>query len=92
MSGLLPVPGCRNAASVTPNGDLAYTSMVYTEYFVRGTEPDDYCPLHTGVSNVVATSGDGAARPVVAATSGDALPSSLTPVDHLHEATPPRGM
>src|SRR5436853_7782115 len=47
VSGLLPVPGCRNAASVTPNGDLAYTSMVYTEYFARGTEPTTTCKLHS---------------------------------------------
>ncbi len=29
-----PADGCANA--------------IYTEYFVRGTEPDDYCPLHGG--------------------------------------------
>jgi len=33
--------------------------MVYTEYFVRGTEPVDMCPLHgDGMPNVIATSGD----------------------------------
>ena len=34
LSGKLPADGCANA--------------IYTEYFVRGTEPDDHCPLHGG--------------------------------------------
>ena len=90
LSGKLATDACRGSIVFDRDGLPTDRSMVYTEYFVRGTEPDDYCPLHTGIYNVVATSGDAAARPVVAATSGDALPSSLTPVDRVHEATPPR--
>jgi hypothetical protein len=42
-------------------GNLAIRSQAYTEYFVRGTEPIDYCPLHGGGGggfwNAIATSG-----------------------------------
>ena len=46
LSGDLPVAGCRNAASVGPTGEVAYKSMVYTDYFVRGTEPTRTCAIH----------------------------------------------
>jgi len=42
--------------------------MVYTEYFVRGTEPRTFCPIHnayeSNASRVVATGGDDRPRPV----------------------------
>jgi 1A family penicillin-binding protein len=46
LSGKLPVAGCRNAASVGPTGEITYKSMVYTDYFVRGTEPTGTCAIH----------------------------------------------
>jgi membrane peptidoglycan carboxypeptidase len=46
LSGNLPLAGCRNAASVGPTGAIAYKSMVYTDYFVRGTEPTRTCAIH----------------------------------------------
>ena len=36
LSGKLPGEGCRNAASISPTGEITYKSMVYTDYFVRG--------------------------------------------------------
>jgi hypothetical protein len=57
--------------------------MVYTEYFVRGTEPTDYCPLHLRGFDV-ATSGDSKTGSGVAATTGTGTPQ-LAPVDHLHD-------
>lgn len=47
LSGLSPADGCRNAASISPTGAITHKSMVYTEYFVRGTEPQQTCTLHT---------------------------------------------
>ena len=90
LSGKLPTDGCRGAIVFDHDGQATDRSMVYTEYFVRGTEPDDYCPLHTNIYNAVATSGDAGARPVVAATSGVAQSPALTPVDRLHEPAPAR--
>jgi penicillin-binding protein 1A len=46
LSGTLPGEGCRNAASISPTGEITYKSMVYTDYFVRGTEPLDTCAFH----------------------------------------------
>ena len=47
VSGLLPVAGCWNAASIGADGQVAYKSMVYTEYFARGTEPTKTCNIHS---------------------------------------------
>ncbi|HUP41310.1 MAG TPA: PBP1A family penicillin-binding protein [Vicinamibacterales bacterium] len=46
VSGQLPGEGCRNAASVGPTGEITYKSMVYLDYFVRGTEPRETCTAH----------------------------------------------
>src|SRR5205823_11288774 len=50
VSGLLPVAGCRNAASIGANGEVGYKSMVYTEYFARGTEPTKTCNVHSAAA------------------------------------------
>lgn len=46
VSGALPAEGCWNAASVGRTGEITYKSMVYTDYFVRGTEPRHTCAAH----------------------------------------------
>jgi penicillin-binding protein 1A len=46
LSGSLPEEGCRHAASVSATGEISYKSMVYTDYFVRGTEPRHTCAVH----------------------------------------------
>jgi penicillin-binding protein 1A len=46
VSGILPGAGCRNAASISSTGEITYKSMVYTDYFVRGTEPRHMCAAH----------------------------------------------
>ncbi len=46
LSGALPGEGCRNAASISATGAVTFKSMVYTEYFVRGTEPQQTCAIH----------------------------------------------
>ena len=46
ISGKLPIEGCRHAIVTDKDGNLSVRSQVYTEYFVRGTEPYDYCPFH----------------------------------------------
>jgi len=88
MSGKLPTDGCRGAVVYDADGLPTDKPMVYTEYFVRGTEPTDYCPLHARPFDAVATSGDGI-RPGVAASSGEAGKSALPPTDHLHDTAAP---
>jgi len=46
LSGKRPVEGCYGATYVRDDGTYANSSSVYTEYFVKGTEPTDLCPIH----------------------------------------------
>jgi penicillin-binding protein 1A len=46
VSGSLPVAGCRNVAVMGRTGEITYKSMVYAEYFARGTEPKHTCAIH----------------------------------------------
>ena len=58
LSGKLPTEGCRSAQVLNDDGSASNRSMVYTEFFVRGTEPVDTCPYHTALfPGVLATSG-----------------------------------
>jgi penicillin-binding protein 1A len=45
-SGRLPAAACNDALVVGSDGLPTRRSLVYTEYFVRGTEPKDVCPIH----------------------------------------------
>jgi 1A family penicillin-binding protein len=47
ITGKLPTGGCDNVPVVNRDGIVETRSMVYTEYFVRGTQPADICSLHT---------------------------------------------
>jgi penicillin-binding protein 1A len=47
LSGKLATDGCRSAVVPDEDGHLEIKSQAYTEYFVRGTEPVDYCPIHS---------------------------------------------
>ena len=46
LSGQLAGDGCQDVEVVNRDGTLERRSMVYTEYFARGTEPTTYCQLH----------------------------------------------
>ena len=46
LSGKLATDGCQDVEVLNKNGDKERRSMVYTEYFSRGTEPTAYCDLH----------------------------------------------
>jgi len=47
MSGKLPAGGCDNVAVVDRDGQIENRSMVYMEYFVKGTQPTEICHLHS---------------------------------------------
>jgi 1A family penicillin-binding protein len=89
LSGKLPTEGCESAVMFDRDGNPTDRSMLYTEYFVRGTEPTDYCPLHSGGFDVVATSGDSKTGSAVPATPGTSTPQ-LAPADHLHDPATPK--
>jgi penicillin-binding protein 1A len=46
VSGKLPNAGCNTVASSDDYGNLVLKSMVYTDYFVKGTQPTTLCPVH----------------------------------------------
>jgi len=73
LSGKLPTAACGAAVTFDRDGNPTDRSMLYTEYFVRGTEPTAYCPLHRD-ADVVATSGDPKTGSGVVATSGASTP------------------
>jgi penicillin-binding protein 1A len=75
VTGKRPVDGCRNTVVTDKDGELTIRSQVYTEYFVRGTEPIDYCAYHAapGVTDtIVGTAGNVGDAPVPAAPAAPA--------------------
>jgi 1A family penicillin-binding protein len=50
ISGKLPNDGCSSVQVVTPDGYTESRSMIYTEYFLKGTQPKSVCPLHSAPS------------------------------------------
>jgi hypothetical protein len=50
LSGKLPAEGCSDVEVVSDTGDVSRRSMIYTDYFLRGQEPTEQCPLHDGSS------------------------------------------
>ena len=50
VSGKLPNGGCDHVEVVNRDGGLENRSMIYSEYFVKGTEPTELCPLHPSPS------------------------------------------
>jgi 1A family penicillin-binding protein len=50
VSGKLPSQGCESVMVVANTGQLEKRSMVYTDFFVKGTQPTDMCPVHLSPS------------------------------------------
>ena len=50
LSGKRPAGGCDAVPVVDDDGNESERSMIGTEYFVRGTEPEETCHLHVGRS------------------------------------------
>jgi membrane carboxypeptidase/penicillin-binding protein len=66
LSGKLAAEGCDHVDVVSPKGRIEQRSMVYTEYFARGTAPSAYCDLHPtrGVFGKLASLLSGGAKPL----------------------------
>ena len=89
LSGLLATDGCQDVEVVAASGQLERRSMIYTEYFAKGTAPTAFCDQHpargimTKLAGLFGGSDDrpspprvedtGIAAPVATSTSG-ALP------------------
>ena len=93
LSGKLATEGCQDVEVVNNTGHIERRSMVYTEYFARGTAPDAYCDLHPthGLMTKIAgffgaqdhpappSTQDAGLSPAPAATSGTAPEPSPVP-------------
>ncbi|MEO5896541.1 MAG: PBP1A family penicillin-binding protein [Vicinamibacterales bacterium] len=92
ISGKLPNDGCSNVQVATAEGLVETRSMIYTEYFLKGTQPKTICPLHPSQSFFDKLAGvfgagddqkpipaDQAGLPRVASTSGATPPSANAP-------------
>jgi penicillin-binding protein 1A len=103
MSGRLAGEGCQDVEVVSNSGAIEHRSMVYTEYFARGTVPDSYCELHQsrGLMTKIAGlfgSGDKPQVPSVANTGLPPTPTSTTgsvvapeqPVPEVAPEAPPK--
>ena len=78
VSGRRPNDGCGNVEVVSGDGLVESRSMIYTDYFVKGTQPTAICPIHPRTSLLDRIAGvfgdDDSPRPVSAEAVG--LPSA----------------
>ncbi len=80
LSGKRPNEGCAHVEVADDEGNVTVRSMVYTEYFARGKQPEEICPLHDGTSffeKLAGGFGNDGAPPVAAREAG--LPTVLMP-------------
>ncbi|MGB2716316.1 MAG: PBP1A family penicillin-binding protein [Vicinamibacterales bacterium] len=79
VSGKLPNGGCDDVEVVNRDGLIERRSMIYTEYFVKGTQPTTLCPIHEPVSLLDRLAGvfgkDNHAPPVPATEVGLTVPA-----------------
>jgi penicillin-binding protein 1A len=81
ISGKLPNEGCREVEVVARDGGIETRSMIYTEYFVKGTVPGSVCPLHEKPSffeRIAGAFGKDSSTPTDAADAGLEPPARST--------------
>jgi hypothetical protein len=83
ISGKLPNYGCTNVQAMDENGFIETKSMVYTDYFVKGTQPTTICPVHQTMF------ADASAPPPVSMPSGDRATLPPPPPQGTSGAVPP---
>ena len=88
VSGKLATDGCLDAAVMSSDGVLERKSTVYTEYFVRGTEPTAYRDMHqtegflTRIAGAIGLEPPPAPPPPVQAIEIPAVPAPPTYTDN----------
>jgi penicillin-binding protein 1A len=80
LSGKLATEGCRDVELISSEGAIERRSMVYSEYFARGTEPLAYCDLHPthGIVGSMASLLGGEEKPAPPKVDDPGLPPSVT--------------
>jgi 1A family penicillin-binding protein len=91
LSGKLAAEGCNHAVVLDDDGEVTNRSMVYTEYFARGTEPTALCNLHPmgGFTGAVATVFAPTEKPAPVHIEPTRPPAAVV-ADAAHEPPPPR--
>ncbi len=82
VSGKLATIGCQDVDVVSDHGQLERRSMVYTEYFARGTAPADYCDQHPTrglMTKVAGLFGSGPVKPAATTIDRASLPAEPPP-------------
>ena len=84
MSGRRPADGCGHVDVVSKTGETVSKSMILTEYFAKGTEPYDECPMHGGPGLLARIGGI-----FGAGTSPGSVAASASPLpEHVIEPAP----
>jgi 1A family penicillin-binding protein len=81
VSGKLPSQGCESVLVAAKTGELEKRSMVYTDFFVKGTQPTDTCPLHQSpsfIDRLAGIFGNDSGVPVSAGAGGVPLPGTVS--------------
>ena len=78
ISGKLPGGACDRVEVINRDGFVEERSMIYTEYFVRGSQPSTVCPLHDDRNFIDALAGvfgkDSGPPPVPVGATGLPVP------------------
>jgi len=98
LSGKLANKACLDVETVDAKGNINRRSQVYTEHFIGGSEPIEYCDLHGrfghGVLGALAAvfgsgSSDAVPAPVPVATDGVAPPAAVPAVAEVTDPAAP---
>jgi len=91
VSGQLPNGGCESVEVVNREGFTETRSMIYTEFFVKGTQPTTLCPLHPSPSFMDRIAGlfGGEFRPAQAEEAGHPRAQAGTTGAHQSPAPAP---
>jgi hypothetical protein len=85
LSGKLASPGCEHAEVTTEDGSVERRSLVYSEYFAKGTVPTTTCDLHPTRTVVGALAslfdGDEPPPPKLEDTGAPAAPAAAVTAD-----------
>jgi penicillin-binding protein 1A len=76
LSGKLAADGCDNVEVVDDEGHSEHRSLIYTEYFARGTDPKTHCDLHPtrGIFGAIASVFSGSEKPAPPRIDDTGLP------------------
>ena len=90
MSGKLATEGCEHADVIDDKGHLVQRSMVYTEYFAKGTQPTTTCDIHASrgiFGSIAAVFNGGSEKPPVPHVEDTSLPPATAATSGITEPT-----